>query len=145
MSNEKFEIAKKANETLLSADIENFQQEIIFTSGDEATSFNAIYGATEKVKDNLDREIVVTNITVSTAKCHEDYNDEESPEIVKPCISFSTADGKTISTLSNGIWRSAKGLLSMGIIPTVDSPITIKFVLQSTKNGMSHSMQLIKY
>ena len=116
------------------------------TNADDVLLFNAVNGSAEKVEDYFGQDIKVTDIVVTSADILKDINDpdpENGEKECKPVIHFFTADGKHISSISNGIIRATKNLLSCGFIPTAESPITIKFKEIRTKRGIAHSFDMI--
>lgn len=143
----------KANGLSISKDIERAVKEIstedftteVFAAfgANEEQIYNTVYGSNGKVADFIDEEITIVGIIISSAKAHEDINDDNSPEIIKPCVTFITDIGATISSISNGIWRSAKGLIQMGVGDTKNC--IIKFVQTPTKKGTAHSVKVIKF
>ena len=114
------------------------------TTTDDVILFNAVNGCGEKIVDNLNVDIVVSNIIATSVDVHTDTNDEESEMINKPCINFFLADGRMISSISNGIIRAVKKLFEVGFEPTPETPITIKFKEIKTKRGTAHTFDLIK-
>lgn len=117
------------------------------TTYDDVTLFNAVNGSAEKVEDYIDQCVEITDIVVTSADISDDINDpdaENCDKHNKPVVHFFTKDGKHISSISNGISRAAKNLLSCGFIPTTEQPFTIKFKQIKTKRGMAHSFDLIK-
>lgn len=116
------------------------------TNADDVLLFNAVNGSAEKVEDYFGQDIKVTDIVVTSADILKDINDpdpENGEKENKPVVHFFTADGKHISSISNGIIRATKNLLSCGFIPTAESPITIKFKEIRTKRGIAHSFDMI--
>ena len=113
------------------------------TTTDDVTLFNAVNSTGEKVADNLGVDIVVTNIVVTSADVNSDMNDENSDKVNKPCVNFFTADGKQISSISNGIIRATRALFGVGFTPTAERPITIRFKEQKTKKGTCHTFDLV--
>lgn len=116
------------------------------TNTDDVLLFNAVNGSAEKVEDYFGQDIKVTDIVVTSADILKDINDpdpENGEKENKPVCHFFTADGKHISSISNGIIRATKNLLSCGFIPTAESPITIKFKEIRTKRGIAHSFDMI--
>ena len=116
------------------------------TSTDDVLLFNAVNGSAEKVEDYFGQDIKITDIVVTSADILKDINDpdpENGEKECKPVVHFFTADGKHISSISNGIIRATKNLLSCGFIPTAESPITIKFKEIRTKRGIAHSFDMI--
>lgn len=115
------------------------------TNTDDVLLFNAVNGSAEKVEDYFGQDIKVTDIVVTSADILVDINDdpETGERKNKPVCHFFTADGKHISSISNGIIRATKNLLSCGFIPTADSPITIRFKEIRTKRGVAHSFDMI--
>lgn len=117
------------------------------TTYDDVTLFNAVNGSAEKVEDYIDQCVEITDIVVTSADVSDDINDPDAKNCDKhnkPVVHFFTKDGKHISSISNGISRAAKNLLSCGFIPTAEQPFTIKFKQIKTKKGMAHSFDLIK-
>lgn len=116
------------------------------TNADDVLLFNAVNGSAEKVEDYFGQDIKVTDIVVTSADILKDINDpdpENGEKECKPVVHFFTADDKHISSISNGIIRATKNLLSCGFIPTADSPITIRFKEIRTKRGIAHSFDMI--
>lgn len=115
------------------------------TTTDDVRLFNAVNGSAESVEVYLDKEVQITDIVVTSADVLKDINDDEETgeRESKPVIHFFTVDGKHISSISNGISRAAKNLLSCGFIPTAERPFTIKFKTVKTKKGIAHSFDLI--
>lgn len=116
------------------------------TNTDDVLLFNAVNGSAEKVEDYFGQDIKVTDIVVTSADILKDINDpdpENGERENKPVVHFFTADGKHITSISNGIIRATKNLLSCGFIPTADSPITIRFKEICTKRGVAHSFDMI--
>lgn len=116
------------------------------TTTDDITLFNAINGSAEKVEDYLGKDVTVTDIVVTSADVLKDINDpdEENGEREnKPVMHFFTADGKHISSISNGIKRATDNLLSVGFAPSPEAPIVIRFKEVKTKRGTAHSFDLI--
>lgn len=114
------------------------------TTTDDVALFNAVNGGSEPVKDYIGKEIEVTDIVITSADVHEDVNDEDSPIVSKPCVHFYTVDGKHLTTLSNGIIKSAKMLISCGFAPCPEATVVIKFKTINTKKGTAHTFDLIK-
>lgn len=116
------------------------------TNTDDVLLFNAVNGSAEKVEDYFGQDIKVTDIVVTSADVLKDFNDpdpENGEKENKPVVHFFTEDGKHISSISNGIIRATKNLLSSGYIPTADSPITIRFKETRTKRGVAHTFDMI--
>lgn len=116
------------------------------TTTDDVTLFNAINGSAEKVEDYLGKDVIITDIVVSSADVLKDINDpdpDNGEKESKPVIHFFTNEGVHISSISNGIARATKNLLSVGFQPTKESPITIRFKEVKTKRGTAHSFDLI--
>ena len=116
------------------------------TTYDDVTLFNAVNGSAEKVEDYLNQEVDITDIVVTSADVYDDINPESEncSKHNRPVVHFFTKDGKHISSISNGISRATKNLLSCGFIPSAEQPFTIKFKQIKTKRGMAHSFDLIK-
>ena len=113
------------------------------TTTDDVTLFNAVNSTGEKVADNLGVDIIVTNIVITSADVNSDMNDENNDKVNKPCVNFFTADGRQISSISNGIIRATRALFGVGFTPTTERPITIRFKEQKTKKGTCHTFDLV--
>lgn len=116
------------------------------TTTDDVTLFNAVNGSAENITDHFNEDIKVIDIVVTSADILKDINDpdpENGEKENKPVVHFFTADGLHISSISNGIIRATKNLLSCGFIPTAESPITIRFKEARTKRGIAHSFDMI--
>ena len=114
------------------------------TTTDTVDLFNAVNGGSEPLKNYIGKELELTDIIVTSADVHEDVNDEKSPVVSKPCVHFYTTDGKHITTLSNGIIKSAKCLIECGLTPTKEAPVTIRIKTIETKKGTAHTFDLVK-
>lgn len=110
---------------------------------DDIMLFNSVNGGSETVADYLDQVLEVCDIVITSAEVHEDREDDESPIVSKPCSHFYTTDGKHIASISNGVNRSVKMLLSCGLEPSKDKPIKIKFHETKTKKGTAHTFDLV--
>ena len=115
------------------------------TTTDDVTLFNAVNGSAEKVEDYLGKDVIITDIVVSSADVLKDINDPDpdGEKESKPVVHFFTNEGVHISSISNGIARATKNLLSVGFQPTKEAPITIRFKEVKTKRGTAHSFDLI--
>lgn len=115
------------------------------STADDVTLFNALNDSAEKVEDYLDKEVTVTDIVVTSADVNIDINDdsEDGEKENRPVVHFFCADGKHISSISNGIRRATENLLSVGFAPSKEAPIVIKFREVKTKKGTAHSFTLI--
>ena len=116
------------------------------TTTEDNVLFNAVNGSGEKVVDHMGEDIKVINIVVTSADILVDINDpdpDNGEKKNKPVVHFFTADGLHISSISNGIIRATKNLLSCGFIPTPEQPITIRFKEIRTKKGIAHSFDMI--
>ena len=113
------------------------------TTTDDVKLFNALNGGSEPVADYIGQDVTITDIVITSAEVAADPNDDDSEIVSKPCVHFNTIDGKHLSTLSNGIIKACKNLLSVGFAPTPESPITIKFKTIKTKKGTAHTFDLV--
>lgn len=116
------------------------------TTTDDVTLFNAVNGSAENITEHFNEDIKVIDIVVTSADILKDINDpdpENGEKEGKPVVHFFTADGLHISSISNGIIRATKNLLSCGFIPTSENPITIRFKEVRTKRGIAHSFDMI--
>ncbi len=113
------------------------------TTTDDVKIFNALNGGSEPVADYIGQDVTITDIVITSAEVAADPNDDDSEIVSKPCVHFNTIDGKHLATLSNGIIKACKNLLSVGFAPTPESPITIKFKTIKTKKGTAHTFDLV--
>lgn len=119
------------------------------TTFDDADLFNAINGGSDPVKKYLGQEVEVVNLLITSAELHEGRTadgeqDENTPIVSKPCVHFYTKDGQHLTTLSNGIVKSAKNLISCGFAPSEGHSVIIKFRTVETKKGTAHTFDLVK-
>lgn len=112
------------------------------TTTDSKTLYNAINGKSETVKANLGNTVEVTGMVITSANVNSVYGDDNSEKVCKPVAHFYTADGKHITSMSNGIIRNVKSLIECGLVPTDETPIKITFVSRETKKGTMHSFDL---
>lgn len=113
------------------------------TTTDDVKLFNAMNGGSEPVADYIDTDVEVSDIIITSAEVAEDPNDDESPIVSKPCVHFTLTNGKHLASLSNGIIKACKNLLSVGFAPTPETPITIHFKTIKTKKGTAHTFDLV--
>lgn len=115
------------------------------TTTDDVALFNAVNGSAESVEAYFDKDVQIKDIIVTSADVLKDIDaDPETGEREsKPVVHFFTIDDRHISSISNGIARAAKNLLSCGFIPTAEHPFTIRFKTVKTKRGIAHSFDLI--
>lgn len=113
------------------------------TTTDTKLLFNALSGKSDPVKKYLGETVDVIDIVITSADVNVDVNDAEKGKVNKPVIHFFTADGRHLSTLSNGIIRNVKDLLSCGLIPTKESPMRLRFDEVETPKGTAHTFELI--
>ena len=143
MENKKFEMVTIEND-VFSVDENCTANPLRYTTTtDDVKLFNAMNGGSEPVADYIGQDVTITDIVITSAEVAADPNDETSEIVSKPCVHFNTIDGKHLATLSNGIIKACKNLLSVGFAPTPESPITIKFKQIKTKKGLAHSFDLV--
>lgn len=118
-----------------------------YTTTDKTTTlFNAVNGSSQKISSVLGNIIAVTDIVIASANVSKEFIEKDNPDsekVNKPCVHFFTEDGKHYASVSNGIMRSVKNLLSCGIIPTAEKPMKIIFSEIQTKNGKAHTLDLV--
>lgn len=116
------------------------------TTENTATLFNAVMGVSKKIKDIIGKTVDVVNIVITSADVNKTYGDKsENPEKVnKPVCHFFTLDGEHYASISNGIISAVKGLFEIGVIPTVESPLSLRFIEGEGKNGKFHSFELME-
>lgn len=110
---------------------------------DDIQLFNAVNGDSENVADYLGEVLEVSAIVITSAEVHEDREDEDSPIVSKPCSHFFTTDDRHIASISNGINRSVRILMSCGLIPTKENPLRLRFHETKTKKGTAHTFDLV--
>lgn len=105
--------------------------------------FNALSGKSEPVKNYIGETVSVVKMVVTANDINIDRENPDMGKINKPIVHFFTTDGKHISTLSNGIIRNVKFMLECGIIPTVETPINIRFDTVETPKGTAHTFDIM--
>ena len=108
--------------------------------------FNALSAPSKKVKEFLDEELDIVAIVITSADIAEDYSEkdkEDAKKVSVPCVHFFTLDGDHIASVAHGIHRAADSLISTGITPSEDDPITIRFVEVETKKGTAYSFEWV--
>lgn len=105
--------------------------------------FNALSGKSEPVKNYIGETVSVIKMVVTANDIDVDRENPDMGKINKPIVHFFTTDGKHISTLSNGIIRNVKFMLECGIIPTVETPINIRFDIVETPKGTAHTFDIM--
>jgi hypothetical protein len=108
--------------------------------------FNALSAPSKKVKEFLDEELDIVAIVITSADIAEDYSEkdkEDAKKVSVPCVHFFTLDGDHIASVAHGIHRAADSLISTGITPSEDEPITIRFVEVETKKGTAYSFEWV--
>lgn len=104
--------------------------------------FNSIYGSNGKISEHIGDVVTVTSIAIGTAIVNEDMNDDTSPKIVKPCVFLNTSEYGVISSVSNGIIRAIKGIVSM--IDFNMQAIKVKLLETKTKHGTAHTIRMLE-
>ena len=112
-------------------------------AGKNVKLFNALNGSSESVKNWLGEEIDVIAIVITSADVPSIMGDDDSERVCKPCVHFFTLDGSHISSISNGIIKATKMLLSCGFLPSEEEPIRIRFKEVETKKGTAHTFDMI--
>lgn len=158
-ANTQTEVTTQKNTTLAKAEVDNSIFKVVAegegqtvrytTTFDDADLFNAVNGGSDPVKKYLGQEVEVVNLLITSAELHEGRTadgeqDESTPIVSKPCVHFYTKDGQHLTTLSNGIVKSAKNLISCGFVPSDGHSIIIKFRTVETKKGTAHTFDLVK-
>lgn len=108
--------------------------------------FNALSAPSKKVKEFLDEELDIVAIVITSADIAEEYSEkdkEDAKKVSVPCVHFFTLDGDHIASVAHGIHRAADSLISTGITPSEDEPITIRFVEVETKKGTAYSFEWV--
>ena len=129
---------------------DNFMTEIVYNSFEntekaQSAVYNAIMGGTCKPADVIGEEVEIIGITLTTGQCNKIFGDtSENPEkIIKPCVTFFLSDGRTVSTLSNGLVRAVKVMFACGDIPTEENPFKCTFEQRTGKNGVFHTLKAL--
>lgn len=143
MENKNFELVTLENDIFAVDETKTAGALRYSTTADDVKLFNAMNGGSEPVADYIGQEVKITDIVITSAEVAADPNDDDSEIVSKPCVHFNTTDGKHLATLSNGIIKACKNLLSVGFAPTPESPIVIKFKQIKTKKGIAHSFDLV--
>lgn len=110
------------------------------TTDDNTVLFNALNSPNELVADYLDQEVNVEDIVITGI----DFTDKfTGQDLNKPVVHFFTDEGVHISSIANGILRTTLGLLSSGICPNAEHPITIRFRSVKVKRGTAHGFDVV--
>lgn len=140
----KFEKNAELAEVFKSKEVSEDNPEIRHTTTyDENKLFNALRGKSEAVKDYLGEEFDIVDIVITATDVDKDRNNPDEGKENKPVVHFYTADGKHLTTLSNGILRNVKALFEIGKIPSVENPIKIRFDEVDTPKGTAHIFDLV--
>lgn len=147
----KFTLATAISNAVERAEMgDNFMTEIVYNSfenTDKAQSavYNAMMGGTCKPGDIIGEEVEIIGITITTGQCNAIFGDtSENPEkIIKPCVTFFLSDGRTVSTLSNGLVRAVKLMFACGKIPTEEDPFKCIFEQRTGKNGVFYTLKAL--
>lgn len=147
----KFTLATAISDAVEKAETgDNFMTEIVYNSFEnsekaQSAVYNAIMGGTCKPADIIGEEVEIIGITLTTGQCNKIFGDtSESPEkIIKPCVTFFLSDGRTVSTLSNGLVRAVKVMFACGNIPTEENPFKCMFEQRTGKNGVFHTLKAL--
>lgn len=113
------------------------------TTTDTKRLYNAINSPSKPVKQILNDTIEVVDIVVTSSDVHEDKDDETSKIVNTPIVHFFTLDGEHYSSMSRGIVKATEDLLSLGIIPTQEEPMSLHFVTGESKKGVFHSFEWV--
>ena len=113
------------------------------TTDNEAVVFNALNGNGTAIKGILGEDIYVTDIVVTSVDVPADRNKPNGEKVNKPCVNFFTEDDEMFTSLSNGIIRATKNLLSV-MTPSTETPIHIKFTTTSTARGTAHTFTFVR-
>ena len=132
---------EKAFETV---DVNENNAKIRYSTTTETNDlFNALSGKSEPVKNYIGETVSVVKMVVTANDIDVDRENPDKGKVNKPIVHFFTADGKHISTLSNGIIRNVKFMLECSIIPTVENPINIRFDTVETVKGIAHTFDIM--
>ena len=113
------------------------------TTTETSDLFNALSGKSEPVKNYIGETVSVVKLIATANDIDADRKNPDAGKVNKPIVHFFTADGKHISTLSNGIIRNVKFMLECGIIPTVENPINIRFDTVETDKGTAYIFDIM--
>ena len=140
----KFEKSAELANVFQTREVSEENPEIRYTTTYEDTKlFNALRGKSEPVKDYLGEEFDIVDIIITATDVDKDRNNPDEGKENKPIVHFFTADGKHLTTLSNGISRNVKALFEINKIPSLENPIKIRFDEVDTPKGVAHIFDLI--
>lgn len=127
-----------------SVEVDDSNAKIRYSTTTETNDlFNALSGKSEPVKNYIGETVSVVKLVVTANDIDVNRENPDEGKENKPIVHFFTADGKHISTLSNGIIRNVKFMLECGIIPTVENPINIRFDTVETAKGVAHTFDIM--
>lgn len=104
--------------------------------------YNAMSNPSDKLKEHVNEVLSLVHVSVECVEVSKDDVPEEKS--IAPRIVLITADGRSYSCVSVGVYQSLKRMFTLlGNPDTWTEPVKIKPVLISTKKGQVLSLNLV--
>lgn len=104
--------------------------------------YNATSNPSDKLKEHVNEVLSLVHVSVECVEVSKDDVPEEKS--IAPRIVLITADGRSYSCVSVGVYQSLKRMFTLlGNPDTWTEPVKIKPVLISTKKGQVLSLNLV--
>lgn len=104
--------------------------------------YNATSNPSDKLKEHVNEVLSLVHVSVECVEVSKD--DVPEGKTIAPRIVLITADGRSYSCVSVGVYQSLKRMFTLlGNPDTWTEPVKIKPVLISTKKGQVLSLNLV--
>lgn len=104
--------------------------------------YNATSNPSDKLKEHVNEVLSLVHVSVECVEVSKD--DVPEGKAIAPRIVLITADGRSYSCVSVGVYQSLKRMFTLlGNPDTWTEPVKIKPVLISTKKGQVLSLNLV--
>lgn len=104
--------------------------------------YNATSNPSDKLKEHVNEVLSLVHVSVECVEVSKD--DVPEGNTIAPRIVLITADGRSYSCVSVGVYQSLKRMFTLlGNPDTWTEPVKIKPVLISTKKGQVLSLNLV--
>lgn len=104
--------------------------------------YNATSNPSDKLKEHVNEVLSLVHVSVECVEVSKD--DVPEGKSIAPRIVLITADGRSYSCVSVGVYQSLKRMFTLlGNPDTWTEPVKIKPVLISTKKGQVLSLNLV--
>lgn len=104
--------------------------------------YNATSNPSDKLKEHVNEVLSLVHVSVECVEVSKD--DVPEGKTIAPRVVLITADGRSYSCVSVGVYQSLKRMFTLlGNPDTWTEPVKIKPVLISTKKGQVLSLNLV--